>query len=168
MRTQEIQALLPHVFRRAITGGSPTAALLAVMEQLHEPAEQRLLRITEVFDPWRTPVEFLPLLAEWVGLGWLWRSDNVLRQQPGRARALLAGAAELARRQGTAAGLTAFLRLATGLLDLRVTVDEHRPFHFRVEAPAAGQPLRAFLTRIIEHERPMHSTWELHFVNATE
>ena len=39
MKQEEIERLLPWIFRRTVAPGSPLAAILEVMEVLHAPVE---------------------------------------------------------------------------------------------------------------------------------
>lgn len=179
MRRAEIEQLLPGVFQRALTatpGGGPLGGLLEVMESLHAPDEACLADLDCYFDPRRTPERFVPFLARWVDLERLFcdggqplPSHPLLTSHLGNLRELVAAAADLARWRGTARGLTTFLATATGLggfaIDDQPLGADHRvvPFHLRVTAPAAGEPLRAMIEHIIAQEKPAHVTWELHF-----
>src|SRR5690349_11875385 len=77
MRQSEIALLLPVVFQRTVTEGSLLAALLAVMDDLHAPAEQTLAELDAYFDPRRTTEGGLLMLARWVDLDWLVATDTV-------------------------------------------------------------------------------------------
>ncbi|XXF77098.1 phage tail protein [Myxococcaceae bacterium GXIMD 01537] len=167
MRSLEIQHLLPGVFQRTVEPGHPLAALLDVMEALHAPSEDVLAHLDALFDPYRAPDAFVPFLAKWVDL------DLPVTTGLGRMRELVAAAVELSRWRGTARGLLLFLQTATDSRDFEL--DEKvpgpdgrpRPFHFRVVAPAALQPHRALLERIIEREKPAYVTHELSFTQPT-
>lgn len=179
MKRSAIERLLPFVFRRAVTEGSPLAALLAVMEALHEPSEAVLRRLDTSFDPRRTTEAFVPYLAGWVDLEPLFERGQrggsaESMQQPlstglGRLRELGAAAALLSQWRGTPKGLLLFLETATGVRGF--TLDERplgpdgrpRPYHVRILAPHAAAPHRALIERIIEFEKPVHVTHELAF-----
>src|SRR6267143_2908852 len=135
MRREEIRRLLPAVFQTAAAEGTPIAALLGLMEQLHEPSEKRLAALDEVLDPRRAPERFVPFLAGWLDL------PPELALGMDRLRALVALAADLARWRGTARGLTAFLEAATGATGFRID-DALRPFHLHVIAPQSLRPWR--------------------------
>ena len=179
MKHEQIRALLPAVFQQSVTPGSPLAALLDVMEALQRPSEAKLEQLDETFDARRTPDAFVPFLARWVDLGWLLETPargthpaataTSLPLDLGRLRELVAAAALLSRWRGTAKGLLLSLHIATGLqgfsVDEQVTATDgtRRPFHIRLRAPAAAQPLRALITRIVEFEKPAYVTWEPDF-----
>ena len=181
MKREEIERLLPRVFRRTLRPGSPLLALLEVMEALHEPSEAALRRLDAALDPRRAPDAFVPLLARWLDL------DRLFEQRPagegppaaapvttglGRLRELVAAAARLSQWRGTAKGLRDFLEIATGTpgfeIDERVSQADGwpRPFHVRIRAPASTAPHRALIERIIEQEKPAAITFELEFGQA--
>jgi phage tail-like protein len=173
MQPREIERLLPSVFQRTLhpplghpERREPTVlgALIEVMSALHAPSEAALDELEKNFDPRRAPDRFVPFLAAWVNL------DFRVTTGPGRQRELIAAAAELSRWRGTARGLIRFLELATGETGFRI--DEQvpgaegkpRPFHVRVEAPAATRAHQPMLEQIIEREKPAYVTYELTFV----
>lgn len=181
MKSSDIEQLLPAVYRRAIDPGSPLRALLDVMETLHEPDERILAAIDTVFDPRRTAEAFLPMLAHWVNLDFLFRplapdasltawSDRSLPTAPGYLRELISAAAYLSNWRGTALGLEHFLEIATGLdgFDIDEAIIDSDgvpiPFHICVRAPAAARPYRELIERIIERQRPAYVTSELEFL----
>jgi phage tail-like protein len=167
MRSSEIQRLLPGVFQRTVEPGRPLAALLEVMEALHAPSEAVLAELDALFDPYRAPDAFVPLLAYWVDL------DLRVTTGLGRTRELVAAAVEISRWRGTARGLRLFLQTATGLRDFALEENVPgpdglpRPFHVSVRAPGSLTPHRALLERIIEREKPAYVTYELHFTQPT-
>jgi phage tail-like protein len=179
MRHSEIERLLPRVFQRAKPPGSPLAALLDVMEALHEPAEAILAELVGCFDPRRADERFLTMLAHWVNLDRLypasesnepgpdWRT-RAAPLPPGRLRELIATAPRLAQLRGTARGLEIFLEIAIGMpftLDEAVTTESGAvvPFHVRITAPAQAQPQHELIARIIELEKPAYVTFDLVF-----
>jgi len=177
MNATDILNLLPSVFYRTLQPQSPLAALLAVMEDLHAPAEHALATLPADFDPTRAPDAFVPFLGNWVGLARLYERDGTpssydasprtLPTGMGRLREVVAHAAELAAWAGTAHGLTLFLSLATGLDGFTIDEglsgknNEPKEFHFRVHAPKSAEPFLALVRAIIELERPAYSTYEL-------
>ena len=170
MKQDEIESLLPLVFQRAVFPGSPLSVLLEVMEQQHAPAEEALAQVESYIDPYRTPDEFLPYLAQWVDLGWLLPEDGgPFPGGLGRLRELIQASADLSRWRGTKRGLVQFLELATGLSGF--TIDEAaagpgggpRAFHLVVQAPAAGRPFQGLMERIIQMQKPVYVTSQLVF-----
>jgi phage tail-like protein len=180
MRSREIEQLLPWVFRRAAGEGGVLQALLAAMESLHAPDEAALAALDSLFDPRRTPARFVPFLARWVDLDWLFEAPATGRARVGapglpsgvgaaRLRELVAAAAYLSQWRGSARGLLLFLEIATGLRgfaldeDVLDTEGRPRPFHVRLRGPAAAAAQRALIARIVEFEKPAHVTYELSF-----
>lgn len=149
-------------------------ALLAVMEQMHAPAEEVLASLDMAFDPRRTPDAFVPFLATWVDLASLLRDlppsspIDALSTGTGRLRELVAAAAYLSQWRGTRRGLLRFLETATGVtgFDVNETVVEDgrvAPYHLQITAPASVKPYRSLLERIIEMEKPAYVTYKLLF-----
>lgn len=181
MKSSEIEKLLPAVYQRAADAGTPLRALLDAMETLHEPDEEILAAIDTVFDPRRTARAFLPMLAHWVNLDFLFRplpadtgasawSDRALPTAPGYLRELISNAAYLSKWRGTAVGLEHFLEIATGLdgFEIEESIPGSDglpiPFHIRISAPAAALPYRDLIERIVERQRPAYVTSELEFL----
>ena len=180
MKRNAIRHLLPGVFQRTLQPQSPLTALLSVMEKLHEPSEQILENLSATFDPRRTPDRFVPFLARWVDLEWLFQdaADKRTTADPrpvsfapglGRLRELVAAATWLAHWRGTAKGLLLFLETATGTRGFEI--DEHvtapdglpRPYHILIRAPESTARHQALIERIIEYEKPAYVTYELLF-----
>jgi phage tail-like protein len=180
MKQNVIERLLPFVFQRTVSPGSPIAAVLAVMEALHEPSEAALQRLDSTLDPRRAPDAFVPFLARWVDLeplfGWPAQEHSIEHEREpittglGRLRELVATAAQLSRWRGTAKGLLLFLETATGVEGFQIEEQVPgpdglpQPYHIRVRAPAATAEHRVLLERIIELEKPVHVTSEVEFV----
>ena len=180
MKRNAIRHLLPVVFQRTIKPHTPLSAILRVMEKLQEPSEQILENISAAFDPHRTPDRFVPVLARWVDLEWLFEDEGgggaaaearSLSFSPGlgRLRELVAAATYLAHWRGTAKGLLLFLETATGTAGF--TIDEQvigadgkpQPYHILVRAPDSTEVHRPLIERIIEFEKPAYVTYELQF-----
>jgi phage tail-like protein len=166
MRSEAIVRLLPAAYQRAARPGSVLSALLSVMDVLHAPSEQRLAAVAELFSPYRTPPEFVPFLAGWVGLdhtiGGPQRSaDAPLPLPVGRLRNLVAAAAEIAQWRGTAAGLRTVLETATGVPGFVVEEPADRPFHVVIRVPAAAHPQLTLISRLVEAEKPAAVTCEV-------
>jgi phage tail-like protein len=178
----EINRLLPLVFQRTLHHGSPLDAVLAVMEVLHQPSEQILRDIDSIFDPVRTRSAFVPLLARWVDLEWIFDrhmldptlqgEDGPLSTGLGRLRELVAAAPHLAQWRGTRIGLLRFLETATGLKGFEIEdtpldgSGNPRPFHLIVRAPHQAVSSRSLVRRIIEVEKPAYVTYDLQFETA--
>ena len=172
MKQTEIERLLPTVFQRTLTPGSPLAGLLDVMAQLHQPSETVLAQFEAILDPYQAPPAFVPFIASWLDL------ERFFTQQPekldtttaerlfatgsGRLRELTADAAFLSKWRGTAKGLTRFLETATGVPGF-VVEEQIRPFHIRIQAPEAALIYRPLIERIIELEKPAYVTYALDF-----
>jgi phage tail-like protein len=177
MHRAAIERLLPAVFQRAVEAKSPLAALLDVMESLHAPSEEALQRLPQVFDPRQTDERFLTMLSHWVDLARITaqRAGGMAldwRPQPspigaGRVRELIANAADLSQRRGTASGLLRFLEIATGAgpYELEEHVADEGgmliPYHVRLVAPRAAEPQQELINLIVEEEKPAYVTWEL-------
>lgn len=185
MRQSEIKRLLPDVFQRTLYPESPLAALLEVMEALHQPTEETLDQIEFWFSPYSAPDRFVEFLAGWLDLDRLFPSRTNTQSMPnptappissgfGRLRELIAAAVYLSQWRGTSTGLRCFLETATGVagfeLEERVlgTDGVTRPFHFRVWAPEATAQHRTLIERIIQQEKPAYVTYELVFGPPTE
>lgn len=158
MRATEIAQLLPEVVRRSILPGAPLAALLAVMEAQHAPAEAAVASLPVALDPLVTPSRFVPMLAEWVDLGRLDRT-SAGRLDPERLRLLVSLAAELAAARGTEPGLLQTLRIATGIRELRL--ENVGPFRSRVVVPASAAAQVALVTALVAQEKPAHQVVEV-------
>ena len=181
MKRNEIEPLLPGVFQRTLTPGSPLTAILQIMEDLHAPAEEVLDHLAGFFNPYRTPDEFVPYLAAWVDLARFLDeapAPQAAAELPGyspgvgRLRELIAAAADLSQWRGTQTGLVRFLETATGITGF--VVDEQvvdatgrvRPFHMAVRAPAAAVRDARLIHRIVELEKPAYMTAEVTFAPA--
>ena len=183
MKRNNIEHLLPQVMRRAAGEGTPLSALLEVMAAHLEPTERTLADVPGVFAAHSCPPAFLPLLATWLDLDWLWQVEGRssiakvadawehargLSCGPGRLRSLLEAAAWLSRWRGTARGLRHFLTLATGVrnihIDEQVPGPDGRPlpYHIRIRAPGA-ELHRTLIERIVNAEKPAHVTYEIGF-----
>jgi len=177
VKASQIKRLLPSTFQRAWTPASPLAAILALMEDHHTPAEAVLSRLNTFFDPRRAPDAFVPYLASWVDLEMLLDLSHAEEGAPtlalstgvGRLRELVANAATLSHWRGTRTGMRLFLETATGATGFEI--DEAvkgpdgkvKPFHLVVTAPGSVLPHRGLIQRIIELEKPAYVTYELVF-----
>ena len=179
MRLDKIKALLPAVFQQAVVEGTPLYSLLAVMEQLHAQTEHTLAIIDCNFDPRRAPERFIPMLAQWVDLGWL-IGQAAPSAEPGdekspdrsavlstdRLRDLVIVAVDLSRRRGTVDGLSRFLKLALGSDGFKFhenvnSAGQTTPFHLWIEADPALKSQCPLIERIVATEKPAYLTHEL-------
>lgn len=177
MKASQIKRLLPSTFQRAWTPASPLAAILALMEDHHTPAESVLSHLNTFFDPRRAPDEFVPYLASWVDLEMLLdlphaeegSATPTLSSGVGRLRELVANAAKLSHWRGTRTGMRLFLETATGATGFEINEavkgpdGRIKPFHLLVSAPGELMPHRGLIQRIIELEKPAYVTYELEF-----
>lgn len=172
MKRDAIVERLPDIFKQAATGeGNPLAAMLGVMEELHDRDEDILAGFGRYVDPRRTPDEFVPYIAAWVDYAWLVLDppDDPYTdvEQPfpggvGRLRELVASAAAESKWRGTSAGLVRMLERATGVQGYRVeetVTDESKqplPFRVCVVVPKGAEQYQDLVRRIVEHEKPAH------------
>jgi phage tail-like protein len=181
VKASQIKRLLPSTFQRAWTPASPLAAVLALMEDHHTPAESVLSQLNTFFDPRRAPDAFVPYLASWVDLEILLDLSHsedgpptpALSTGVGRLRELVANAAMLSHWRGTRTGMRLFLETAVGItgfdINEAVTGPDGRikPFHLMVTAPEEVLPHRSLIQRIIEFEKPAYVTYDLVFRSTT-
>lgn len=147
MRHEQIATLLPANYQRAMHPSGPLAALLEVMEDLHAASEDRLSKVEDLFNPYRSPERLLPFLARWVAIDHL-----------GSQRDLVAAGAALAQMRGTLSGLREAIRLTTGVTE--VEIEESRPFHIVVRLPE-GCPDAQRIRHLVELEKPAAITFEM-------
>jgi len=163
VKSDQIAALLPSVFRRAYASDPTLQAVLAVMERFLDPVEERLAHLDVVFDVLETDERFVPLLARWVDLEWMYASENAVGIPIGRLRALVGASHALARERGTKQGLTRFLEIATGVRGF--SIDERapdlKPFRLRVHVPQAAVAQMSLIQRIVNSEKPAYLIAEI-------
>ena len=170
---RELIRLLPAVYQRTVQDPKrprdvALLALLDVMTGMLGPDLEVLAELGTYFDRYQAPDAFVPLLASWLDLDWLFprlptRLDAAAAREIsplelGRLRELVAAATRLALVRGTAQGLLDFMETATNVRGL--AVDEHVPmkdnaqkrsddpvkergFHLRVWVPKEGESSRA-------------------------
>jgi phage tail-like protein len=99
---------LPAVYQEDPASAEFLERFLSIFETVLSGIERTSERIPEVFDPKRTPKEFLDWLAQWLDLGieedW---SEAVKRK-------LIANASRLYQKKGTPAGLAELIEIVTG------------------------------------------------------
>jgi len=185
MKREEIENLLPRVFRQTLRPGGPLSVLLEVMELLHEPAEAVLSQLETYFNAYGTPDIFVPYLACWVDLERFYpfysaqpteiqRAVDPISSGTGKLRELIAAAAYLSQWRGTAKGLKLFLETATGINGFELVenvADENgnpRPFHIRISGPPEAEAHIALIERIVKQEKPAYVSYELEFKSETQ
>lgn len=164
MRRSAIERLLPAVYQEAARPSSVLAALLDVMEQMHEPGERWLGDVPRLFAPYRAPDRFIRFLAGWVALGQVTGDGGGEPGEPvpvGRLRNLVAEGARLAKWRGTAEGLRAVVEIVTGVAGFVVEESPQRPFHVVVRVPAEARSQLALVRRVVEIERPAAVTYDV-------
>jgi phage tail-like protein len=162
MRHEHIERLLPANYQRAATPGSPLHALLSVMELLHAPSEATLRAVDDLVAPYRAPDRLVPFLVRWVAWEHLLGDGSTTTGVPvGRLRDLVAGAAALAARRGTAGGLADLLTLLCGVPGFVVEEPAASPFHIVVHVPAAAGAHLDLVRRAVAAEKPASTTSEI-------
>lgn len=175
MERERIARLLPDVVQRTLIPGieTPLSALLALMEELHRPVEERLGELNGYFDPYSTPAEWVYYVASWLDLDPLFTEDGQADEYAyapgiGHLRELVVNAVQLAAIRGTSHGLRRFLEIATGLTGYRVVDDPDLPFHIIVRYPAAARDYRPVIDAIVRLEKPAYVTYVLEESPAAE
>lgn len=129
---------------------------LLAFEGISVPIEQTVDNFDLYLDPVTTPAHFLSQLASWLNLTLdeNWPLD--------KRRTLTAEAAELYRRRGTHWSLCRHLEIYADLSP-EISEPAERPHHFHVllRVPAGRTVDRATVERIIEANRPAHTTYSL-------
>jgi len=135
---------------------------LLAFEGVLAPIEQMVDNFDVLLDPQTTPGFYLEPLAAWIGLT---LDENWPAE---RQRLLLAEAAELYRRRGTRWALRRHLEIYTGVAPqiTEPVKDSDPPHHFKVRLSIPGsQPVdRATVERIIQANKPAHTTYQLDLV----
>lgn len=150
-----------------------------------EGINEQLDRVHDYFDPYRTPTEFLPWLAGWVGVvlkeGGEWDEE--------RKRRLIAQVVPLYKKRGTREGLEEYLKVYVGekikisineftdpfrvgfrsgsTVGSSTIVGEGRPYYFNVHMvlPAPNRTMlekkKRAIVEIIDQEKPAHTYFTL-------
>lgn len=149
---------LPDIYSEGSGGSLFLDGFLRIFDSIWEPIERQIDYLYAYFDPHLAPSDFLPWLGTWV--------DLVLDENwpEARRRTLIEHAVELYRRRGTASALRDYLAIFTGTTpEILEDGADSNPFHFtvsfRVDEPAALDQDR--IRRIIEEEKPAHTTYTL-------
>jgi phage tail-like protein len=134
---------------------------LLAFEGVLAPIEQTVDHFDLYLSPRTAPAYFLEHLARWLGI------DLDEKWPSATRRALLAEAIELYRRRGTRWALSRHIEICTGVAP-EIVEPEEQPFHFRVilRVPAGQAVDRAAVERIIQADKPAHTTYELQTVES--
>lgn len=150
-----LQYLPPIYAEPASAGGEFLGRFLLVFEDLLGPVEQLISHFALYLDPYTAPASFLPVLDDWLG--------NLVEERWSEAtkRELLKQAFELYRARGTRAGLVRHIEICTGLTP-EIVENAEEPHHFVVIIHTGGKELDArMIERIIERNRPAHTSYSL-------
>lgn len=173
MKTTEIKEILPSQFRQGMKKGSPLEAIVNVMAELHIKTDEILADLDRFFAPMRTDESFVPFLAQWVDLDWIYRingknfgPDQTLISTD-HVRKLISLAWYLSKWRGSAKGLILFLETATGIGGFSInespldTDGRILPFHMEITVPGSAASKRHLIERIIDNEKPAYVTYTL-------
>jgi phage tail-like protein len=139
---------------------------LLIFKSILGPLDRQIAQISHYFDPRVAPEQLLPWLAGWVDLALDERWPDTQRRE------LIRAASTLYRWRGTRRGLSDYLRIYTGVEPRIVEQGQERreqgeaavpPHTFRVivEVPRDATIDRGLLERIIEQEKPAHTSYQL-------
>lgn len=116
-------------------------------DHTHPAITDLIARQYQLFDPWRTPAEFLPWLASWVGLEFPTLQGQPLWDEYQRRKAT-AEIAGIDRLRGLRTGLNQYLALfAVGQARPRITLDDGRRLLVTTPVPNRPAPLAALVTQ---------------------
>ncbi len=134
---------------------------LLAFEGVLTPVEQMVDNFDLYLDAYQAPAYFLEQLGEWLGLA----LDE--KWPVAKRRALVAEAAELYRRRGTRWALSRYLQIYADAKP-EIREPEDRPHHFEVvlRLPPGGSVDRPTVERIIDANRPVHTTYSLEIVRG--
>ena len=122
--------------------------------------EQIIDGLATLYDPLKTPEEFLPWLSKWTALSL--RADMTLEQQ----RRFVARVIHLYQYRGTEENLQELLKLYLTATPT-ITVDEKIPYYFRVTIKLARGEVQYIQRQfeiaqaLVELEKPAHTNYEL-------
>jgi phage tail-like protein len=122
------------------------------------PIEQMVDNFDHYLDPLTAPAYFLDQLAAWLDL-------TLDEKWPLEKRRMIVNeVAELYRRRGTRWGLSRHLEIYTGVTpEIREPDDRPHYFEVSIKAPKSARLDRATLDRIIQANKPAHTTYKLDF-----
>ena len=169
MDADRIESLLPEIFLAGCRPGSPTRALVELMQALHAPIEDTLGALDEVFDPRRCPEAFVPYLGVWVDLRRVFQPSHATARGAGglriegvavhAVRELVAAAARLSRTRGTRRGLIQFLETVTGVPGFAIENDtgpDAAGFEITVHVPRSAESHLSLIEALVRQEKPAH------------
>lgn len=135
---------------------------LLAFEGVLAPIEQTVNNMDLYLSPRTAPVFFLDQLARWLGMA----LDE--KWPPAKRRTVLAEAAELYRRRGTRRGLSRYIEIYADIAP-EIIEPEDQPFHFQVilRLPPGHTADRIAVERIIEANKPAHTTYDLQIIQET-
>lgn len=126
------------------------------LEALWAPIEQLVDHFDFFIDSETTPAFFMEQLATWLGL----TLDEKWPQA--KRRAVLQEAGELYRWRGTRRGLSRYLEIYTGVEpEIEEAADGAHHFQVTLTVPDEESVDRATVDRIIQANKPAHTTYEL-------
>jgi phage tail-like protein len=137
------------IFEKVLTGIDDDVAL-PHLDHRHGAITDTVAGLHRLFDPWRTPPDFLPWLASWVGLDFPTLQGQPLWDEY-QQRKVTAEIAGIYRLRGLRQGLNRYLDLfAVGETRPRVTLDDGRRLLFTtppVDDPARLAPVAALVSQ---------------------
>lgn len=136
---------------------------LLAFEGLLAPIEQTVDHFELYLSPHTAPAFFLDQMARWLGM-------TLDEKWPlAKRRAVLSEAAELYRRRGTRWSLSRHIEIYADVAP-EIVEPEDLPFHFQVilRLPPGRVIDRAAVERIIEANKPAHTTYELRIAQAKQ
>jgi phage tail-like protein len=128
------------IFEKMLTG-------IADDVPAHPPLTAEITQLDRIFDPWKTPEEFLPWLASWVALRFPTLRGADLWDEYQR-RKVTSEIAQIYRLRGLKAGLDQYLDLyAVGETRPRVALDEGRRLLVVTPRPGTLAPVAGLVTQ---------------------
>jgi len=161
-----LRHLPPVVWEQALTDGAPSVSLgdwLRIVEKVltgiddgvrlphgdhdHPAITDLLSEVPDLFDPWKTPADFLPYLSSWVALPFPTLRGEPLWSEYQRRR-VTAAIATIHRRRGLKAGMRAYLDLySLGPARPRVAIDDGSRVLVTTPRPDAPAPVGVLVSQ---------------------
>lgn len=122
--------------------------------------EQIIDGLATLYDPWKTPEEFLPWLSKWTALSL--RADMSLDQQ----RQFIERVIKLYQKRGTQENLQELLGLYLTAVPT-IEVDDEAPYFFKVTIKLSRMKVQLIQRQfeiaqaLVELEKPAHTNYEL-------